>query len=638
MNQSQWLHFALDAIFVIGSSMVLGFLYILLRNRRSRSSSTLALELFGVLLFSALLFYFSGLMGTRWPESWIEPVLKIVAGSSIFMASIALVFLLPRAIKFRDRELLYKAADELRQSKDRFERALRGASSGLWEWNIEEDVVWFSPRYRELLGYESESEFPNTLATWEKSVHPNDKVSVRQAVDRHLANHDDFEIEYRLRTKSGEYRWFSGKGIAIRDPSGKPFMISGSIQDIHERKNLQQATRKIDEYMLQKHKMESLGELAGGIAHEFNNLLQAIGGQLQFVAHGLPADSPAVADIGVANQLVDNAAQITRRLLAFGRQNNSKRQQVRPNGILMQLGAVLRPIINNHIHLNIKREKVLGRLLIDPISVQQALVNFCINARDAMPHGGTITITTKEAMFESADLIDHPGTTAGHFLAFVVSDTGHGIPLDVQKRLFEPFFSTKAPGAGSGLGLSIVEGIARENRGFVEFESELGVGTTFKLWLPVLKLRKKHHKSRPAKLRGKHQLTVLYVEDDRYVRRSIAQEFQDSGLRVALARGGDSALNTFEQRSQEIDVAVLDLSMPNMNGAELFRRLRLIKPELPVVFCTAYPAKLYAENLLDEPETYLVTKPFKFQSLWEKLEQAVLHEKSCETETQMQQS
>lgn len=607
---------------VTGCVAVLGRLMLSVRGRR-RSTVTAALNLIALALAAVGLYYIADRGESFWPSPWVEFMLKLMAITGIAVSALLLGRFLPRAVAFRDREALTQAAEELRQSKERFDRALRGATSGLWEWNIEANSIWYSPRYRELLGYEFEAEFPNAFESWEMAIHPDDREWVLSAVERHLRCSEDFEIEFRMKTNHSDYRWFSSKAIAIRGADGSPLLMSGSIQDIHEKKYLQQTTRKLDEYALQKHKMESLGELAGGIAHEFNNFLQAIDGQLQFIKRSLPESTEVKCEVDMATELLEQAARETRRLLAFGKQKSAQRQKIRPNGVLLQLKAVLGPLLSDHVKLHIKRGKHLGLISADSISIQQALVNLCLNARDAMPQGGTITLATEQKVIQTGDVLNHSRMTPGTYIGFTVKDTGHGISEEVQKRLFEPFFSTRPRDKGTGLGLSIVKSIIEEHGGLVDFKSEPGRGTTFKLWLPALRTPKVKRKNRFLTQSNDLKFTVLYVEDDRYIRRSIAHEFQDRGVRVVLARDGLGAVRVFEQCPRRIDLAVLDVSMPEMNGEELMRRIRKIYPDLPIVFCTAYAGILNDNNVLNEKNTYLVEKPFKFPTLWKTVQQAV---------------
>ncbi|HEX5470420.1 MAG TPA: PAS domain-containing protein, partial [Lacipirellulaceae bacterium] len=533
---------------------------------------------------------------------------------------------LPRVVAFRDGDSLTAAADELRQSKGRFDRALGGAACGLWEWNIADGEAWFAPRFRELLGYRTESEFPSKFESWEQALHPDDRHHVLDALNEHLQQNGIYDVEYRLRTKDGEYRWFSARGVAIRRAEGQPYLMSGSIQDVHDRKLAEQTLRQMEEYSYQKHKMESLGELAGGIAHEFNNMLQAIGGQVQLAESILPKESEARTELATASKLVDQASQITQRLLAFSHHGGSEPQPLSPNDVLEQLKTILHPMLNRQITLNVLCEKGLGLIVVDPVSLQQALLNLCINARDAMPDGGTLTVATAHAKLDSVTAARLPGATRGKYVSFSVSDTGPGIPNDLRARIFEPFFTTKGPGKGTGLGLAIASGIAQDHHGFIDVESQTGKGSTFRVWIPVAKTRKaRRRKIRPSESHSQRNshATILYAEDDKYVRRYVVRLLRTRGFRVIVAGDGARAVRRFERHSDEVDLALLDISMPELDGTQLFRRLRHIKRKIPVLFCTGHSAPLNVEKLLSQPNTYLINKPFQPISLWQALDKAL---------------
>ena len=410
------------------------------------------------------------------------------------------------------------------------------------------------------------------------------------------------------------------RGVAIRRPDGRPYLMSGSIQDIHDRKLAEQTLRQMEEYTFQKHKMESLGELAGGMAHEFNNMLQAIGGQVQVAESMLAADSEARAELATASKLVEQASHITQRLLAFNHHGACERQPLNPNDILEQLSTVLRPMLGRQVKLNVLRGDQLGLVAVDPVALQQALLNLCINARDAMPSGGVLTLAASQAELDSETAARLAGATRGTYGMFTVGDTGGGIPNDLRSRLFEPFFTTKAPGKGTGLGLSIALGIVQEHQGFIDLETQLGKGSTFKIWI--------HRRGKTNVVENPTQSTqtpVRMVKSLFCMRRTIHTFAatrpgccEREAIELSLPAMVQEQLGNSMPRT-EVDLALLDVSMPEMDGIEVFQRLRHLRPKLPVVFCTAHSAKLHTGQMLSEPNVYLICKPFQSNELWETL-------------------
>jgi PAS domain S-box-containing protein len=588
-----------------------------------RSTATLVLFLFGTLVLATGT---SGLIDAvllRSSAMWLQSVVMAAWAIGAVVISIALIRLIPRAATFQDRENLQAAARELRQSKQRFQRAIDGSFSGLWEWNVEQDSVWYSPRFRELLGYTSEHEFPNTMESWKSAIYPADTQRVFDAVDMHLQEQSGFDVEYRLRSKSGEYRWFNARGLAIRNPDGRPYIMSGSIQDIQDRKQAEDTLRRRDEYLNQKQKMESLGELAGGTAHEFNNLLQAISGQIQFAERSLPDRSAAKQDLAIASSLIEQSARFTRQLLDFSRHRPKVLAAVDPNEIVTELATVLRPMLGGQIELRLRLGEHVGPVLADMSALQQALLNLCINARDAMPDGGQLVIRTCRAKMRQEELAKFPDAKSGIYTMVSVSDTGNGMTKETEQRIFEPFFTTKAAGKGTGLGLAVVYNVVKEFGGVIDVESVLGQGSTFTIWLPFTQ-----HTPRPPKADAPsfdttekhHSVTILYAEDDDYIRHTTTLMLQEHGHRVFASPDGQEAMELFSAHSSEIDVALLDIVMPRLRGDEVLQQIRAQSPELPVVFCSGYASPLINQDCLNSKDTWLINKPFKAHQLLQLLD------------------
>ena len=365
----------------------------------------------------------------------------------------------------------------LRDSEERLRMALDGSQIGTWDWNLQSNVVrWGGHAYR-VFDLEP-AEFPTSFEGFLDLVHPEDRPgmngSVRHAIELALP----VEVEFRTSTRSGEARWVAAQGQAYCDERGKPVRMLGVMQDITERKRL-------ESQFLQAQKMEGIGRLAGGVAHDFNNLLTAILGYVEIATSKLGDGQPARYDyLGSIRGAAERGASLTRQLLAFARRQITEPRVVDLNGLVMQMQDLLRRVIGEDVELSIVTSRGLGSVRLDPAQFEQVLMNLVINARDAMPHGGLLTIETKNVELDEHYARQHQGVLPGQYVMLAVSDTGMGMTEEVSRHLFEPFFTTKPPGKGTGLGLATCYGIVKQNGGHIWVYSEHGRGSTFKIFLP----------------------------------------------------------------------------------------------------------------------------------------------------------
>jgi PAS domain S-box-containing protein len=483
MEILNWIFIVSETLTVISCAAPVAVLVYCLWAQR-RSSITRALALFGVLIFGSGLSHLCDLLMYWWSVPWLAAVVKGACAAASVGFSYTLARVIPRAVEFRDLEQLAAAAADLRRSRQRFERAVVGSSSGLWEWYIDANEVWFSPRFKELLGY-SDDEFPDRFESWKSALHPDDKQRTLAALKSHLNQQGAYDVDYRLLTKSGTYRWFTARGVTIHGRDGQPDLLSGSIQDIHDRMEAEGNLRRQGEYLVQKQKLASMGELAGEVAHEFNNMLQALSGQIQFAESMLALESTTRKELDIASLLIDEAVQFTRQLLDFSRPHPCKLQPISIDDCLNRLNSVLCPLLGKTIELQFCRSEGIGLFLADANSLQQALLNLCINARDAMPEGGTLTIASSRAELCERDAAKFPGANPGSYALITVTDTGCGMSEEQQARIFEPYFTTKDSGNGTGLGLTIVYSVVKNLRGIICCESQPGHGSKFSIWLPI---------------------------------------------------------------------------------------------------------------------------------------------------------
>jgi CheY-like chemotaxis protein len=362
--------------------------------------------------------------------------------------------------------------------------------------------------------------------------------------------------------------------------------------------------------------MEGIGRLAGGVAHDFNNLLTAILGYARLVLDELPADSPLRGDVEEIQRAGDRAARLTKQLLAFGRKQIV---QIRPtdlNRVVLNMDQILRRTLGEDIELVTMVSDELGSIDADAGLIEQVIMNLAVNARDAMPRGGKLTILTERVALDAAYAETHVGVKPGDYIVLVVRDTGSGMTPEVREHVFEPFFTTKEKGKGSGLGLSTVYGITNQLRGHIELVTEAGRGAEFRIYFPRIGAEvvpEAVPRSTPAVRTGKE--TILVVEDENTVRQLAVRYLESFGYSTVQARNGEEALRVYQRSEKKIDLVLSDIVMPNMGGPELADQLRAIPQDVRVVYMTGFAEDLPAERARASDGATTVLKPFTREAL-----------------------
>lgn len=423
-----------------------------------------------------------------------------------------------------------------------------------------------------------------------------------------------FEMEYFCRV-NGEERWFVGR--VTRFPGGGAPRAVVAHEDISERKRLEAQLR-------QAQKMEAIGQLAGGVAHDFNNLLQAIRGYTDLSLAALDEDGPLRANLQEVRRASDRAAALTRRLLAFSRRETVQPRHLDLNDVIGDLMKMLRRVIGEHVELAVREQTRVPPVYADPGHLEQILMNLCINARDAMAGGGTVTIETGVAHFDAESCRQKPWAKEGDFVVLTVSDTGKGIPEEIHDRIFEPFFTTKDMGEGTGLGLATVYAIVERQGGMIRFESAPACGTTFRVYFPAAEAppAASADDARDADGAGGSE-TILLAEDDESVRKLAATVLERAGYRLVLARDGDEALRLFEQHAETIDLAIVDVVMPRKSGREVHDAVRAARPGVPVLFTSGYSRGAIEASRLPAGGSQLLQKPYSPGALLREVRQAL---------------
>jgi signal transduction histidine kinase/ActR/RegA family two-component response regulator len=387
--------------------------------------------------------------------------------------------------------------------------------------------------------------------------------------------------------------------------------------------------RKKDDQLRQSQKLEAVGALAGGIAHEFNNLLQAIGGYTRYAMEELKPEGQPYKDLQSVLQAADRAAALTRQLLSFSRRQSVERKNLDANQMVADLTKMLRPLLGEHLHLKLLLGKGAGTVFADAGSFQQVLINLCLNARDAMPSGGDIVVKTERVNVTPAFAELYADVKPGRYMVLSVADTGHGMTPEIRQHIFEPFFTTKPVGQGTGLGLPTVYGIVQQHEGAIHVFSEPGRGTTFKIYLPAIEAPDEApNRTTILSVAGGAE-TILLAEDDPIVREIAQRILVNGGYTVLTAADGEEALDVFRAHRHEISLVLLDAVMPKLTGAEVYRRLKNEYPETRVVFCSGYDPETAQSNFIVDERLRLVEKPYKPETLLRTVREVLDAEELC---------
>jgi two-component system, cell cycle sensor histidine kinase and response regulator CckA len=389
--------------------------------------------------------------------------------------------------------------------------------------------------------------------------------------------------------------------------------IERELRDAELRRERLETQQALEEQLRQSQKMEAIGQLAGGVAHDFNNMLTAILGYAELLSDQIGRDKPISKDLREIVMAAERATALTRQLLAFGRKQNVNPVALSLNTVVEELEPMLRRLISANVEIRTSLARDVPAVLGDALQLDQVLMNLAVNARDAMPRGGSLTIETRACMINAANARRFPGAAHGSYSALSVSDTGVGMSGDVIKRIFEPFFTTKERGQGTGLGLAAVYGIVKQLGGYVYVDSELGRGTTFRILLPATDQLPDTLTIAADTAASVGNESVLVVEDEPGVRSFARSVLERHGYRVIEAESSEAALECLAAFDREIDLLVTDVMLTGINGGELASQLRRLRPALPVLFMSGYADPEVAHSLPSGAD--FLQKPFSAHTL-----------------------
>jgi len=495
-----------------------------------------------------------------------------------------------------------RALDALRESEHRFREVTESIDEVFWLSDLAaHEIVYISPAYEKVWGRSCKSLY-EAYTSWLDAVHPDDRERVQRAVERQKEK--PYDVEYRIVRPDGSVRWIHDRAFLISDNEGKIYRVAGVAKDITTH-------RELEEQLRQAQKMEAIGRLAGGIAHDFNNMLGVImmNSSLALDVEEMnPRIKQCLQQVMAASE---SAANLTRQLLTFSRREMKQAKNLELSEVVGAMIKLLRRILGEDVALETRFASVLPVVYADPGMIEQVIMNLAINARDAMPQGGELSVSLEPVDVNHARAATHPQVTPGPFVCLTVKDTGCGIPPENQSRIFEPFFTTKEVGKGTGLGLATVFGIVEQHGGWIELESAVGSGSTFRVFFPAAQSVTADAVAdavAPRSLNG-HEV-ILLVEDEDCLRIVTRLALEQYGYRVLAATTPAAALKIWEKESAQIDLLLTDLIMPGgMSGRELAERLLAERPALKVIYTSGYSEDLVSRHLDLDPGRAFLQKP-----------------------------
>jgi PAS domain S-box-containing protein len=517
---------------------------------------------------------------------------------------------------------------QLRAAEDRYRTLVERLPAITYVAELGAGGPWHyvSPQIQSILGF-SPSEWLSDPLNWLNHIHSEDREIALAAEKLFQETQDLFQAEYRMFARDGRVLWFRDEGVMLRAAAGdRALLMQGVLYDITEHKRLEEQLRH-------SQKLEAVGQLAGGVAHDFNNLLMVIQAHNERLRARLAASDPAShKDAVEIERAVSRATALTQQLLAFSRRQVLQLKALDLNTVLTEVAKMLDRLIPANIELKIQPAAACSRVKADPGQMEQVILNLAVNARDAMPQGGRLTIGTRNVELHETFAGSHAQIPPGKYAVLTVSDTGVGMHSEIQAHIFEPFFTTKKPGKGTGLGLAIVYGVIKQTGGWITANSELGKGTTFDIYFPQVEVEEakptsksisKHEpaskiETSPASAAGGTE-TILLVEDQDEIRDLVREFLEKNGYTVLHAADGNEALQMAKEYKHPIHLLLTDVVMPNLGGRELARRLTQPRPQMKVLFMSGYPDHATWSSELVDDTAAVLQKPFPLDTLVRKI-------------------
>jgi len=453
-------------------------------------------------------------------------------------------------------------------------------------------------------------------------VLPEDLPRIREAMAEALKTRQPFVCDHRVRLPDGEVRHIHGRGEVMVDAHGAPVKIFGIIQDVTEAALSEESLRRTEMQLRQSQKMEAIGRLSGGVAHDFNNLLTVINGYSSLSMLQLDEADPVRKNIEEITKAAERASGLTRQLLAFSRKQVVHPRALNINEVVRGMEKMLRRLIGEDVELSTNFDESIRNVNVDPGQIEQVIMNLAVNARDAMPDGGKLTIRTANISVDQSSTFRNRTLKVGSYVVLAVSDDGVGMNEDVQNHLFEPFFTTKGLGKGTGLGLATCYGIIAQAGGDIRVYSEPNSGTTFKIYLPMTASATEAPAAPPSDTMPAGRETILVVEDDAGVRQLAVTVLRKCGYRVQISNDAYEALEAIK-RSPQFDLVITDVIMPRMSGKDLRDQIKAHRPGTEVLLMSGYAGDALAHRGVLEEGLLFLEKPFSPARLAQKVREVL---------------
>lgn len=524
---------------------------------------------------------------------------------------------LKRANRMLTEEIAERKRSEeaVRESEASLAEAQRIAHVGSWDWDIEADIVSFSDEILRIFGLEP-GDVSDAYDTFIEAVHPDDRDAVRKAVDDALQGRGPYNMEYRIVRPKGDIRILRSQGLLRCSESGEPTHLLGTLQDITEQKNIEESLR-------QGQRLEALGTLAGGIAHDFNNILGAIIGFTAMAHQEAPEDSQLKEDLHEVLSAANRAKDLVSQILTFSRQAKEDRKPLRLHHSVEEAIRLLEATLPVSIEIRSMLDKECGVVIADGSQIHQLVINLGTNAYHAMKEsGGKLHIGLVQVEVDESLAASEPDLHEGPYAKITVADTGHGMDSSTLHRIYDPFFTTKDSGQGTGMGLSTVHGIVQVHGGAILVESEIGRGTVFQIYLPCVDQAEllDVEETNPIP-RGSER--ILAIDDEAMLLRFLEKALVPLGYSVTAMESSQEAIDLFRSEPNAFDLILTDLSMPGMSGKQLVREALRIRPDVPIVLATGFSEDITNQVAMRMGTRKLILKPYTIRLLAEAVREAV---------------